>query len=149
MKDYKRLTMCGTRWNEVCLKGGICKAPNCFSCDIMLQMFQRLGELEDKITLKKLFIMPCKVGQKVYVVRDTWKNQYIVHFTCIGNKVFYYGEVVSFIKTKKQFLMKVRVYKSSSRLSYETARYPISAIGKTVFLTKAEAEKKFYGSNKK
>lgn len=36
--------------------------------------------------------------------------------------------------------MKLRVYKTSSRLSYETARYPISAIGKTVFLTKAEAE---------
>lgn len=143
---YKRLTKCGTKFNEHCMNGGICKAPNCFDCDIMWQMFERLGKLEDKITLKQIFELPCKVGQGVYVDRDTWKNQYIVHFTCVGNKVLYYGEIVSFVITKKQFLMKIRVYKSSSRLSYETARYPISSIGKTVFLSKSEAEKKFYGS---
>ena len=103
---------------------------------------KRLAELEDKIEQGTLIELPCKVGDTVYVDRDTWKNQYIVHFTFINYKAFYYGEIVSFVKTKKQFLMKVRVYKSSSRLSYETARYPISAIGKTVFLTREEAEKR-------
>lgn len=141
MKEYKRLTMCGTKFSEYCLKTEKCKAPRCFECDIMLQMFQRLGELEDKITLKKLFIVPCKVGQQVYVDGTTFdyyggKKEYI------KDKLFYVAEIMSFIINKKQFLMKIKFISKDRWWVWKTQRYPISAIGKTVFLTKFEAEAK-------
>ena len=66
------------------------------------RVYERLQELENKIEDGSLRFMPCKVGQEVYVDRDTWGNQYIVYFDCIGNKMFYYGEIISFVITKKQ-----------------------------------------------
>lgn len=92
---------------------------------------------------KSLFVeLPCKVGDKVYVDEDTWSFGVLYYDNkFIHSKFFAVGEIVSVIKTKKQLLMKIRV-SNSIHTRYRHKRYPVSAIGKTVFLTKEEAEKK-------
>jgi len=52
---------------------------------------------------------------------------------------FLHGEIVSISMTKKQFLMKIRVNHNVS-WKRPMKRYPISALGKTVFPISAEAE---------
>lgn len=52
---------------------------------------------------------------------------------------FLHGEVVSISITKNRFLMKIRV-NHNVYWKRPMKRYPISALGKTVFLTRGEAE---------
>ena len=93
----------------------------------MLQMFERLGKLEDKITLNKIIELPCKVGDKVYRKDGSWV---VVGFEC--NRAN--GWKVKLERWKNRFLD-----------CHETTKVVFSSFGKTVFLTKSEAEKKFYG----
>lgn len=87
------------------------------------EAIDRLAELEDKIENGTLVELPCKVGDTVY-------------------EVFKY-HIPPFIKETK--IEKVVITAKGLRLRlarnsfYETA---ISSIGKTIFFTKAEAEKK-------
>lgn len=80
---------------------------------------------------------PCKVGDTVYVNPKTWGGISFIHYDnlFIHSKYFLVAEVVSVIKTRKQNLIKLKVY---NRTTYtpEYRRYPISSISKTVFLTK-------------
>ena len=86
--------------------------------------------------------LPCKVGDKVYVDEKTWGWMLTSYEHCfIRSKCFLIGEVVSIIKTRKQLLIKIRI-SGSNRYIYRHKRYPVSAIGKTVFLDRAEAERK-------
>lgn len=82
---------------------------------------ERLAELEDKIENGTLVELPCKVGDKVYEVFKYHKPPFIKETT-----------VEKIVITEKGF--KLRLSRNSV---YETA---ISSLGKTVFLTKSEAE---------
>lgn len=82
-------------------------------------------------------VPPCKVGQKVKVDVRTWGN--VWNYKTVENGKFLIGEIVAITKTKKQTLVKIRVEHNVS-WKRPTRRYPASAIGKTVFLTRAEAE---------
>jgi hypothetical protein len=104
-------------------------------------VINRLAELEDKIENGTLIELPCKVGQQVYVDGNTF-YYYQGKTENISGKQFYVGEIMSFIINKRQFLMKIKIKNETTFYLGKTARYPISAIGKTVFLTKAEAEAK-------
>lgn len=86
---------------------------------------------------------PCKVGDRVYVDEKTWFYNSFLYYEnrFIHSKYFVVGEIVSIIKTKKQLLIKIRV-SNSIHSRYRHKRYPVSALGKTVFLTKEEAETK-------
>lgn len=64
---------------------------------------------------------------------------YICAYKTVENGKFLIGEIVAITKTKKQTLVKIRVEHNVS-WKRPTRRYPASAIGKTVFLTRAEAE---------
>lgn len=87
------------------------------------RVYYRLRELEDKIENGTLVELPCKVGNTVY-------------------EVFKY-HIPPFIKETK--IEKIVITAKGLRLRlarnsvYETA---VSSIGKTIFFTKAEAEKK-------
>ena len=99
---------------------------------------------------KSRFIeLPCEVGQKVYVDDDAWCRDAIFYDHCyICSKLFAIGEVVSFSRTKKQLLMKIRV-SNNIHTRYKHERFTVNALGKTVFLTKEEAEKALEERNKK
>ena len=87
--------------------------------------------------------IPCKVGDKVYIEEKSWGAWMLATFErlFINQSAFLIGEVVSIIKTRKQLLIKIKI-SGSKRYIYRYKRYPVSAIGKTVFLTKEDTQKK-------
>ena len=101
---------------------------------------ERRALLGDHEAAKRLtdagVLLPCKVGQKVKVDVRTWGN--VWNYKTVENGKFLIGEIVVITRTKKQTLVKIRV---EHNLSWKrpTRRYPASAIGKTVFLTREEA----------
>ena len=99
-----------------------------------------LDELREMVQAKRegrCVVPPCKVGQKVKVDVRTWGN--VWNYKTVENGKFLIGEIVAITKTKKQTLVKIRVEHNVS-WKRPTRRYPASAIGKTVFLTHAEAQ---------
>ena len=97
----------------------------------------RLRELAQADREGGCVVPPCKVGQKVKVDVRTWGN--VWNYKTVENGKFLIGEIVAITKTKKQTLVKIRVEHNVS-WKRPTRRYPASAIGKTVFLTRGEAE---------
>ena len=96
-----------------------------------------LRELAQADREGRCVVPPCKVGQKVKVDVRTWGN--VWNYKTVENGKFLIGEIVAITKTKKQTLVKIRVEHNVS-WKRPTRRYPASAIGETVFLTRAEAE---------
>ena len=99
-----------------------------------------LDELREMIQAKRegrCVVLPCKVGQKVKVDVRTWGN--VWNYKTVENGKFLIGEIVAITKTKKQTLAKIRVEHNVS-WRRPTRRYPASAIGKTVFLDREEAQ---------
>ena len=96
----------------------------------------RLRELKQADDEGRCVMPPCKVGQKVKVDVRTWGN--VWNYKTVENGKFLIGEIVAITKTKKQTLVKIRVEHNVS-WKRPTRRYPASAIGKTVFLTREEA----------
>lgn len=95
-----------------------CTDKNCYEI-----MKNRLAELEDKIMDGTLVELPCKVGDTVYEVFKYHKPPFIKETT-----------IEKIVITGKGF--KLRLSRNSV---YETA---ISSLGKTLFLSKAEAKLK-------
>lgn len=84
----------------------------------------------------QLVVLPCKAGDKVRVDARTWGNTW--NYKTVDGGKYLLGEIVAIIKTRKQTLIKILV---EHKVSWKRPmrRYPISAIGKTVFLTREEA----------
>ena len=106
------------------------------------EIFDRLQEYEVAEENNQIIVPPCKVGDKVYVNPYTLGYlSFIDYEHCfIHSKHFVIAEVVSIIKTRKQNLIKLKIYNRTTHTA-KYHRYPISSIGKTVFLTREEAEK--------
>ena len=102
----------------------------------------RAESIADYLLANGVILSPVKVGDMVYVNPYTWSGlSFIDYDHCfIHSEHFLIAEVVSIIKTRKQNLIKLKVYNRTT-CTPEYKRYPISSIGKTVFLTKEEAEK--------
>lgn len=77
------------------------------------------------------------VGRKVKVRCDTWGN--VWNFKTDISGKYLMGEIVSVTRTKKQTLMKIRAEHNVS-WKRPCKRYPISAIGETVFIEKGGDE---------
>ena len=102
---------------------------------VLLGPYDCLRELAQADREGRCVVLPCKVGQKVKVDVRTWGN--VWNYKTVENGKFLIGEIVAITRTKKQTLVKIRV---EHNLSWKrpTRRYPASAIGKTVFLTREE-----------
>ena len=85
----------------------------------------------------RLVVLPCKVGDKVRVDDRTWGNTW--NYKTVDGGKYLLGEIVAIIKTRKQTLIKIRAEHNVS-WKRPMRRYPISSIGKTVLLTREEAE---------
>ena len=92
--------------------------------NIVEMIINRLAELEDKIENGTLVELPCKVGDTVYEVFQEHRSPFIQETKI--EKIVIVGEKG----------LRLRLARNSF---YETA---ISSLGKTVFLTRAEAEAK-------
>ena len=86
----------------------------------------------------RVVVLPCKVGDTVYVdkrtIYDGWRTKGISAKLAIG-------KVVSFRQNKSSAYMKIKFAFSVGTRTYMHS-YVVSAIGETVFLTRAEAEAK-------
>ena len=126
--EYKRLTdkditkVCFDTW-ELCGLDNVCKR-DCGEpepCKIP-QIIHRLAELEDKIENGTLVELPYKVGDTIYEVFKNHKPPFIQQ-----------TKVEKIIITEKG--LKLKLARNSV---YETS---ITSLGKTLFLTEAEALK--------
>ena len=120
MKDYKRLT---ERYVEE--EGDFFEKGTRFTLKNAPdeEILERLAELEDEIENGTLVELPCKVGDTIYEVFKNHKPPFIQQ-----------TKVEKIIITEKG--LKLKLARNSV---YETA---ISSLGKTLFLTEAEALKK-------
>lgn len=87
------------------------------------ELFERLADLEDKIEAGTLVELPCKVGDVVYEVFKNHKPPFIQQ-----------TRIEKIIITDKGLRLKLE-----RNSVYETS---IASLGKTLFLTKTEAEKR-------
>ena len=102
----------------------------------------RAESIADYLLANGVVVLPCRVGDTVYVNPYTWDYLSFSNYEhCfIHSEYFLVAEVVSIIKTRKQNLIKLKIYNRTT-CTPKYKRYPISSIGITVFLTKEEAEK--------
>lgn len=96
----------------------------------------RLRELVEADREGRCVVLPCKVGDKVKIDANTWGN--VWNYKTIEHGKFLVGEIISIIKTKKQTLIKIKA-EHNVEWKRPTKRYPVSAIGLTVFVKSKSA----------
>ena len=103
---------------------GLGASSKCYNCEIMTSVCEKLGKYEDLEEQGRLVKLPCKVGDTVYVpTRDFISELRIVHISISKNNTFFH------------WMLNDGIYQNLDGFS-------VDKIGKTVFLTKAEAEAK-------
>ncbi len=96
----------------------------CQGCDL-----DRLGELAEADRAGRLMVSPCKVGDTVWVTRNPWTGKLLkkpLDAYVNGMKMYSHGLYVNLL--------------FDTRKINGTRDYEINHIGKTVFLTREEAE---------
>lgn len=127
-----------TSYKNECKREMICRHEECFMdeehcphvnediCSCLQEVLEKLAEYEDLEEQKKLLTLPCAVGDTVYEVQELRKR--IQAYTIIAIHISNCGNLYGWeLKDGKG------VYSNVNGFS----EY---AIGKTVFLTKEEAE---------
>lgn len=132
MKKYKRLTQREKGSFYIAKECEKCTDAECawiYNCEHRVNAFCRLAELEDKIENGTLVELPCKVGDNVYHLSDKKICEEVVKQIKYN---IYNGEIDllnSNIMTDDDY-------------SKDYNFYRISKLGKSLFLTKSEAEAK-------
>lgn len=107
--------------------------------DVLRDAFSddELAELAQAKADGRVVVLPCKVGDTVYVDKgvtvksaEGWRTK----------RILFVGKVVSFRKNGNGVFLKIRFSFMEGSKSYMRS-YVVSAIGKTIFLTREEAEK--------
>ena len=97
----------------------------------VIEYAANMKDLEEQGLLVKL---PCKVKDTVYVDAMTFGTNDDIKYA--------EAEVVSIRITKKQTFVKLRIFALGlDGMPYGCKNYPLTSFGKTVFLTREEAEK--------
>ncbi len=141
MRDYKRLTeRDGDLIFMVCKNCGYYEeGSTCWenSCDNARK--KRLAYLEDKIENGTLIELPCKVGDTVYALRED-------SFAEDNYKIMWHiaeGFVKKiYLNKKNETFLQIISWVDHKSWSKDSRNYKVTTFGQTVFLTKAEAEKK-------
>ena len=103
---------------------GLGASRKCDKCEITTSICEKLGKYEDLEEQGRLVKLTCKVGDTVYVpTRDFISELRIVHISISKNNTFFHC------------MLNYGIYQNLDGFS-------VDKIGKTVFLTKAEAEAK-------
>ena len=100
---------------------GLGASSKCDNCEIMTSICEKLGKYEDLEEQGRLVKLPCKIGTEVYDI--TWWDN-VQEKVVVKGKAYY------------RTVHKHKVTKSPFTYS------DIDDFGKTVFLTKSEAEQK-------
>lgn len=138
MNDYKRLTIREDNSIDTICKN--CKRYNTPSCITPHACFEaiieRLAELEDKIENKTLIDLPCKVGDKLFIIAKLVNSGEWVLSNDYSVGDFIVTDIYLNINREPKF--KINSY-----------TIKLSDFGKTVFLTESEAQAKLKESKEK
>lgn len=119
--------------------------------------YNKLKEYEDAEEQGLLLKLPCKVGDTVYVDSSTLPIEDMECYEDVDNQIpqYFFGRVISFrfakrnwvkIAVKAKWLFEWVDEETGPDAKYidseKNFSFPLSAIGKTVFLTQAETEQK-------
>lgn len=134
----------------------VCRNSDCH-CGIVEDMVKKLADYEDLEEKGRLIKLPCKVGDTVYVDNAILPIEDMECYEDIDNKIplYFPARVVSFRFAKRNW-MKIAVKAKWLHEWIDDETGPesnyieceknftilLSTIGKTVFLTKSEAEAK-------
>lgn len=102
---------------------GDCKYPSCAGCAI-LKLYRKLAEFEDLAEQGRLIELPCKVGDTLYDIYEFIENR---------NSPEIYEYKAKEITVGKD--------KQGDYFIIDSTIFRVGDFGKTVFLTKEEAEK--------
>ena len=97
---------------------------------------ERAAELGKADQEGRVFILPCKAGDRVYVNRNC-----LINSSTWAGKNFVDCEVVNVRFGKREISMYLRPYSNPYGRKRYHVIFGITSIGKTVFLTREEAEK--------
>ncbi len=81
------------------------------------------------------------IGKKVYVRTDTWMNAWYMETAYYNGNIYLVGEIVAVVRTKRQTLIKIKSVAKFEHQWIHYKRYPISAIGITVFFHEGSDKK--------
>ena len=112
---------------EIC--GGLGASSKCDNCEIMTSVCQKLGDYEDLEEQGRLIKLPCNRGDKIYFIKSAFS---IAHFPIEAKVTSICG-----VDCDNDVM-----YSSITEYNKIDRRFKSSDIGKTVFLTKSEAEAK-------
>lgn len=115
---------------ENCPETKICRSAELTESDCLYFLTERLAEYEDAEEQGLLVRLPCKVGETVYVTEPRYYNG-AAHTGIQTGKV--YG-----FEFDEEWVVWVHLADDNP---HSGNAYPIANIGKTVFLTREEAEK--------
>lgn len=98
---------------------GLGASSKCDNCEIMTSIFEKLGKYEDLEEQGRLIKLPCKVGDRLY-------------------RIDFLGFIIS------DTVHSIHILRNTAYLemNYWDKDIFLSEVGKTVFLTKSEAEAK-------
>jgi hypothetical protein len=136
---------------------GLGASSKCDNCELTTSVCEKLGKYEDLEEQGRLIKVPCKVGDTVYVASSILPIKNIEHYEDVDDEVpaYFTGRVVSFRFAKRNWI-KIAVKakwlhewiddetgpESNYIKSEKYFTVILSSIGKTVFLSKQEAETK-------
>ena len=102
--------------------------------------------IADYLLANGIIVPPCKVGDKVYAKKSCF---YLPHATRIKSDEIITCEVIAIKETKKgEFLLLKPLVEETFNMRSANDWFSFLAFGKTVFLTKEEAEKALKGDVK-
>lgn len=97
-------------------------------------------EFADYLLANGVIVPPCKVGDTVYAIKGCF---YLPHATRIKSDEIITCEIIAIKETKKgKFLLLKPLIEEAFNMRSANDWFSFLAIGKTVFLTKEEAEAK-------
>ena len=99
---------------------GLGASSKCDNCEIMTSVCEKLGKYEDLEEQNRLIILPCKIGDTLYRLVPNLYRKYVE------------------IKIAQFVINKNGIY----FITDKGVSWSADKIGKTVFLTKSEAEQK-------
>ena len=111
---------------------GLGASSKCDNCEIMTSICEKLGKYEDLEEQGRLIKLPCKVGDTVYYISEgfiepcTVETIFISDYTDKDGNCSYIAEI----------------HYDREDCPYVSTEIYFTDIGKTVFLTQAEAEQK-------
>ena len=106
-----------------------------------------IDKIVDHLLDNGIVVPPCKVGQTVYAIKGCF---YLPHATRIKSDAIITCEVIAIKETKKgKFLLVKPLIEEAFSMRSANGWFNFSTIGKTVFLTREEAEAKLKGGEQK